>query len=254
MNRTTFLLAALPALACAQADLYGSGGLNYVPGASLADPVGTTLGFASGTGSDPLRMSSVATSWLGGRLEVSLSNTAWLVHDDSTGWKPEQTSVLPVIPAAKFLLDADSSGTQAWGLAAGFSMPYGAYGAGEWRLHVPWISPTVVAGLGTPVRTAYVFGGFRLDLCDGQSRRLPVSLTADGAMAGSTTTLGRAEEGFASLGVETRIGRNLAVDVTYRRDAEYRAPAGNQDTKGTSLLRLVWNFDGAKTAPNREVR
>jgi len=248
------ILIGLSGLASAQANLYGAGGLNYVPGASLANPTGYSVSFASGLSSDPLRMSSVSNSWLDGRLEVSLSNTAWLVHDDSTGWKPKQAALAPVIPSAKFVLDRDSSGRQAWGLAVGLGLPYGAWGAAEWRLHLPVVSPTVVAGLGTPVRTAYAFGGLRLDLCDLEARRLPVSLTLDGAMAGSTTTLGRAEESFVALGVSTRIGRNLSVQAIHRRDGRYEAGPDRQNVDGTSLLQLTWNFDGVKAPATREVR
>ncbi|MEN9355400.1 MAG: hypothetical protein RL318_2725 [Fibrobacterota bacterium] len=255
MNRQLLLfVCGLGAVAAAQTNLYGAGGLNYVPGAMPANSSGFGVSFASGVSSDPLRMSAVSSTWLDGRLEVSLSNTAWLVHDDSTGWNPKQTSLAPVVPGLKLVLDGDSSGKQAWGLAVGFGMPYGVWGAAEWRLHLPVLSPTVVAGLGTPVRTAYAFGGLRLDLCDLDARRLPVSLTLDGAMAGSTTTLGRAEESFVSVGVATRIGRNLAVQVTHRRDARYEAPSNRQNTGGTSLLQLVWNFQGTKVPTDREVR
>ena len=74
----------------------------------------------------PLRMPPAPSPWPDARLEVSLSNTAWLVHDDSTGWKPLQTLAVPVIPSAKVILDGDSSGRQAWGLAAGLGLPWGS--------------------------------------------------------------------------------------------------------------------------------
>lgn len=245
-------LSALPA--AAQTTVFGTGGLNYVPGAHTASREGFALSLASDVTKDPLRMTSVTSSWLDGRLEVSLSNTAWLVHDDSTGWKPLQTLAVPVIPSAKVILDGDSSGRQAWGLAAGLGLPWGLWGAAEWRLHLPLVSPTVVAGLGTPVRTVYAFGGVRLDLCDLQGRALPVSLVADGAMAGSTSVLGRSEEAFGSVGVDTRIGRNLVVQVTHRRDVRYRVADSRQNTRGTSLLQLTWNFAGVKAPVSREAR
>lgn len=249
MNTTILwaLATAMPALA--QTSFYGTGGMNFVPGASVGSSMRYGGTFSSTLQEDPLRNITLAGNWFDGRLEVALGSTAWLVKSDSVGWKPAQLP-LPLVPSVKYVLDRDSVGRQSWSIATGFSLPYGAYGAVEWRLASPLVSPTAVVGLATPVRTAYAFAGLRLDLCDADGRSSPVSLMADGALAGSTTTLGSAEESFWSLGVATRLGRNLSVQAVHRRDAGYAADAQHQNKQGRSLLRLVWNFDGAKVPSN----
>jgi hypothetical protein len=241
------LTAAMPALA--QTSFYGTGGMNFVPGASVGSTMKYGGTFSSTLQEDPLRNITLSGNWLDRRLEVSLGGNAWLVKSDSVGWNPAQLPV-PLVPSVKYVLDRDSLGRQSWAIAAGFSLPYGAYGAMEWRLGAPLVSPTAEVGLATPVRTVYAFAGLRLDLCDLEGRRTPVSLMADGALAGSTTTLGSAEESFWSLGVATQLGQNLSVQAVHRRDAGYAADAQHQNRQGRSMLRLVWNFDGAKMLSN----
>jgi hypothetical protein len=230
-------------LAAAQTTVYGVGGLNFVPG-GLSEEGGRFGGTLGGTTQDsPLWEVSLHGKFLDDRLEVSVSNLWRLVASDSSGWKPGKTSVFPVVPSARWILDQEVRGIQTWGYSAGFSMPYGAFASAGWRLRLPWLSPEIDMGLGTPLRTVSVFGGLALDVCDGSARVLPLRLSADASLSGATQTLGRPDEAFWSVGVSTRLGRNLTFEVVHRRDRTYTAPAPDRRPDGVSFLRLSWSID-----------
>ena len=152
------------------------------------------------------------------------------------------TTYAPVVPSVKWVLDREDHGRQSWGYSVGLSMPLGAWAAAGWRIRLPLASPEIHAGLGTPLNSIQGFGGVALDLCDLDGAVLPVRLTLDGAVAGSTGTLGSAEESYWSVGVSTQLGRNLTFQVLHRRDRAYGLVADGRRPDGTSFLRILWNF------------
>jgi len=232
-------------LAAAQTTVYGVGGLNFVPG-GLSDESGALGGTLGGTTQkSPLWEVSIHGRFLDNRLEISGSNLWRLVASDSSGWKPGKVSVAPIIPSLRWTLDQEVRGIQTWGYSVGVSMPYGAFAAAGWRLKLPWLSPEVDLGLGTPLRTVSAFGGAALDLCDGSGERLPLRLSADASISGATQTLGRPDEGFWSVGISTRLGRNLTFEVVHRRDRTYTATDPDRRPDGVSFLRLLWSIDPA---------
>jgi len=249
MKLLTAILAASAATVFAETTLYGATGLQFVPTGEIAESQGLGLSVAGSLDSDPSSHVALRSTWLDNRLEVALSNTWTLVASDSNGFRARTTGVLPVVPSLKYVLDHNGNDWQDWSYAVGVSMPYGAYGAVTWRLKTPVVSPSITAGMGTPVKTFHVFGGAQLDLCDLDGNRLPVSVILDAAYGGSTKTIGESAEAFWALGVSTRIGRNLTFRVFHRRDRSYAAGADRQNTEGTSYLQLAWNFDGVKSAP-----
>jgi len=248
MKHLIAILAASAAATFAETTLYGATGLQFVPTGEIAESQAMGLSVAGSLDSDPSSHVALRTSWLDNRLEVALSNTWTLVASDSNGFRARNTGAFPVVPSLKYVLDHNGNDWQDWSYAVGLSMPYGVYGAVTWRLKIPVLSPSLTAGMGTPVKTFHVFGGAQLDLCDLDGNRLPVSVISDAAYGGSTKTIGESAEAFWSLGVSTHIGRNLTFRVFHRRDRGYAAPEDRQNTKGTSYLQLAWNFDGVKTA------
>lgn len=250
MNTTIRFLLAIASGAIAQNTVYGPTGLNFAPSA-FASEGGRWSGSVGGTTDDaPLFVSSVQGRFLDDRLEVGLSSTVWLVEGDSMGWKP-MTTYAPVVPSAKLVLDRETRGRQSWGYSIGISMPLGAWAAAGWRLRLPIASPEIHVGLGTPLNSIQGFGGLALDLCDLEGRALPVRLTVDGGVAGSTGTLGSAEEGYWSVGVSTRLGRNLTFQALHRRDRAYAASDDGNRPDGTSFLRILWNFGSASSEVSR---
>ena len=234
------LIVAASAGFC-QSTVYGPSGLNFTPSAFAGDG-GRWSGSVGGTTDDsPLFLASIQGRFLDDRLEVSASNAWRMVEGDSVGWNPG-TVVAPVIPSAKWILDREDRGRQSWGYSAGLSMPLGAWVAAGWRLRLPIASPEFDAGLGTPLNSIQAFGGMAVDLCDLEGTVLPVRLTADGALSGSTGALGRTEEAYWSVGVTTHLGRNLSFQVVHRRDRTYNSPAEGNRAEGVSLLRVLWNF------------
>lgn len=249
MKTINAILAMTAAAAVAETTIYGATGLQFVPTGGIAETQGMGMSVAGSLDSDPSTHVALRSAWLDNRLEVALSNTWTLVASDSNGFRARNTGVFPVVPSLKYVLDHNGNDWQDWSYAIGLSMPYGAYGAVTWRLNLPVLSPSLTAGMGTPVKTFHVFGGAQLDLCDLDRKRLPVSILADAAYGGSTKTIGESAEAFWSLGVSTRIGRNLTFRTFHRRDRGYAAPANRQNRDGTSYLQLAWNFDGVKSAP-----
>lgn len=250
MKRLLTMLSFAVVAANAETSVYGATGLQFVPSGDIAED--RRFGFSMGGSleDDPSRHASLRGSWLDDRLEVALSNTWMFVESDSNGFRPRTSSVFPLVPSVKYVLDHDRSLRQSWSYAVGFSMPYGVYGAVTWRLGLPVLSPSLTAGMGTPIKTFHAFGGAKLDLCDLDGNRLGVSLLSDAAYGGSTRTLGESSEAFWSLGVATDIGRNMTFRVFHRRDRDYAAGADRQNREGRSYLQLSWNFDGVKLAPN----
>jgi len=241
-NRILSAVALAAAAASAQTTVYGPSGLNFVPSA-FASGDGRWSGAAGGsTDESPLGFVAVQGDFLDGRLEAGLSNAWRLVEGDSVGWNPGLLPV-PIVPSVKWIIDREDRGRQSWGYAAGVSMPLGAWAAAGWRIRLPLASPQVHAGLGTPLNSIQAFGGLAVDLCDLEGATLPVTLTLDGALAGSTGTLGQAEESYWSAGVTTRLGRNLSFQAVHRRDRRYdtQSEDGNRGG-GVSLLRVLWNF------------
>lgn len=232
----------------AETTIYGATGLQFVPTGELAEARATGIGVGASMDDDPGWHSSLRTTWMDGRLELALANTWSMVESDSNGFSPSNLPV-PIVPSLKYVLDHDNTTWQAWSYAAGFAMPYGAYGAVTWKLKLPLLSPSVTAGMGTPIKTFHAFGGIQVDLCDIDGNRLPLSILLDGSYAGSTKVLGESAEAFWSLGVSTDVGRNLTFQIFHRRDRHYEAPADKQNT-GRSFLQLSWNFDGVKSVPN----
>jgi hypothetical protein len=250
MKTTSSILLALSAVAFAQNTIYGPTGLNFVPSA-FASEGGRWSGSLGGTtDDDPLWVSSLQGRFLEDRLEIGLSSTAWLVEGDSMGWKPRTTEV-PLVPSARWILDRENRGIQSWGYAVGVSMPLGAWAAAGWRIRLPVVSPELHAGFGTPLNSIQGFGGVAVDLCDLEGNPLPLRLTLDGAISGSTGTLGSTEEAYWSAGVSTRLGRNLTFQTIHRRDRSYAAPDKGRRPGGTSFLRILWNFG---SATNNEVQ
>jgi len=241
MKTTSTILLALAGLGFAQNTVYGPSGLNFVPSA-FASEGGVWSGAIGGTTDDsPLFTGSVQRRLLDDRLELGLSNAWRMVDGDSMGWHPG-TYPVPVVPSARWILDREDRGRQSWGYAVGFSMPLGAWAVAGWRLRLPVASPQVHLGLGTPLNSIQAFGGMAVDLCDLEGNVLPVKLVADGALAGSTGTLGRTEEAYWSAGVATQLGRNLSFQVLHRRDRRYDAPPDRNRDGGVSFLRVLWNF------------
>lgn len=241
MNKIIGMVLGCAAGAFAQSSIYGPSGLDFVPSA-FASEGGRWSGSIGGTtDEDPLWISSVQGRFLDDRLEVGLASTLWLVEGDSMGWNPK-TTLAPIVPSAKWVLDREDRGRQSWGYSVGLSMPLGAWAAVGWKLRLPVLSPELHAGLGTPLNTIQAFGGVALELCDLEGNALPVKLMADGALAGSTGTLGRAEEAYWSVGVSTALGRNVSFQVVHRRDRMYDAPEDGNRPGGVSMLRVLWNF------------
>jgi len=237
------LMLLLAGCAACQTTVYGTGGLNFVPG-GLSRPGGDWGGsIGATTEKSPLQEASLNGRFLDDRLEVTLSNLYHLVESDSGGWNPGRLGPIPFIPSARWILDREDRGRQTWGYSAGFSMPYGAFAAAGWTAHLPWISPEIDLGLGTQLRTVSAFGGAALDICDGDGRILPLRLTADASASGATETLGSSDEAFFSVGVSTRLGRNLTFQVLHRWDRHYTAPVENNREGGVSFLRLLWTID-----------
>ena len=230
-------------LAAAQTTVYGVGGLNFVPGGlfSAGGDVGGSLGGT--TEKSPLWQVSLYGRFFDQRLEVSGSNLWRLVESDSVGWNPGTVSVVPIVPSLRWILDQETRGVHTWGYAAGFSMPYGAFASAGWKGRLPWLSPEADLGLGTRLSTISAFGGVALDVCDGSGEVLPLRLTADVSISGATQTLGRPDEAFWSLGVSTRLGRNLTFEVVHRRDRTYASPPENRRDGGVSFLRILWSID-----------
>lgn len=250
-NQILSVVALAATLASAQTTVYGPSGLNFVPSA-FASGEGRWSGSAGGsTDQSPLGLIALQGDFLEGRLELGLANAWRLVEGDSVGWNPGLFP-MPIVPSAKWIIDREERGRQSWGYAAGFSMPLGAWAAAGWRLRLPLASPQIHAGLGTPLNSIQAFGGLALELCDLEGRTLPVTLAVDGALAGSTGTLGQAEEAYWSAGVTTRLGRNLSFQAVHRRDRHYQTTSddGNRDG-GISLLRVLWNFGGNAQGASR---
>lgn len=248
MKRILPILVASALAANAEITVYGVTGLQFVPTGDIAEDCRFGGALTATMDNDPSWHTALRGSWLDQRLELALSNTWALVESDSSGFRAKTTQGVPVIPSLKYVLDHDQTDWQSWSYAVGFSMPYGAYGAVTWRLKLPVLSPSVTAGMGTPIKTFHAFGGLRLDLCDLDRNRLPVALLADASYGGSTRTLGESAEAFWSLGVSTDVGRNLTFRVFHRQDRHYDAPSDHQNA-GTSYLQLAWNFDGVKVVP-----
>ncbi len=248
MKHIFSILAACALAAHAEITVYGVTGLQYVPTGDIAEEHRFGGALTATMDNDPSWHTALRSAWLDQRLEIALSNTWALVESDSVGFGAKTTSSFPVVPSLKFVLDHDQTTWQAWSYAVGFSMPYGAYGAVTWRLKLPVLSPSVTVGMGTPIKTFHAFGGLKLDLCDLDRNRLPVSLIGDASYGGSTRTLGESAEAFWSLGVSTDVGRNLTFRVFHRVDRHYDAPFDHQNS-GTSYLQLAWNFDGVKVVP-----
>lgn len=251
-NRMKRLLATVFVMvvaANAETSVYGATGLQFVPSGDVAEAQRFGFSLGGSMDGDPSWHTALRSTWLDDRLEVALSNTWAFVENDSNGFCARTASVFPIVPSLKYVLDHDETRWQAWSYAVGFSMPYGAYGAVTWRLKLPVLSPSLTAGMGTPIKTYHVFGGAKLDLCDLDGNRLPVAILSDAAYGGSTRTLGESAEAFWSLGVSTDIGRNLTFRVFHRRDRGYAAPDARQNRGGKSYLQLSWNFDGVKIAP-----
>ena len=251
MKTTIILTALLAGLSSAQTTFYGVGGIDFVPG-GLSRPGGDWGGSVGATTErSPLQEASVYTKFFDSRLEVSVSNVYRLVESDSAGWNPGRLGPIPFIPSARWILDQEDRGVQTWGFAAGISMPYGAFAAAGWRARLPLLSPEVDLGLGTQLRTISAFGGGALDVCDLEGNVLPLRLTADASISGATQTLGNADEAFFSVGVSTRLGRNLTFEVLHRRDRRYSAPDDRRRDDGVSFLRILWTLDPTPKAGDR---
>lgn len=241
MKTTTTWLAALAGIASAQSTIYGPSGLNFAPSAFASEGGRWSGSLGGSTEESPFPVTTAQGRFLGGRLEAGLASTVRLVEGDTAAWEPT-TTYMPLVPSAKWILDREDRGRQSWGYAAGLSMPLGAWVAAGWRLRLPLLSPEAQVGLGTPLNSIQGFGGIAVDLCDLQGRALPIRLTLDGAVSGSTGTLGSVEEAYWSAGVTTKIGRNLAFQTLYRRDRAYDDSDGDAGERGTSFLRILWNF------------
>lgn len=250
MKKTIWILLAASASAFSQNSVYGPTGLNFVPSAFASEGGRWSASLGGTTDDDPLWISTVQGRFFDDRLEVSLASTAWLVEGDSMGWHP-LTTYAPIVPSAKWVLDREDRGRQSWGYSVGLSMPLGAWAAAGWRIRLPIASPEIHVGFGTPLNSIQGFGGVAIDLCGLDGTVLPVRLTVDGAMVGSTGTLGRAEEAYWSAGVSTRLGRNLTFQVLHRRDRAYDSPVDGKRPDGTSFLRILWNFGSASEGASR---
>lgn len=251
MKNSVLTALILAGVASAQTTFYGLGGVDFVPG-GLSRTGGDWGGSVGATTErSPLQEASLYGKFLDDRLEVSVSNIYRLVESDSAGWNPGRLGPVPFIPSIRWILDQEDRGAQTWGFAAGLSMPYGAFASAGWRARLPLLSPEIDLGLGTQLRTISAFAGAALDVCDLDGAPLPLRLTSDASISGATQTLGNADEAFFSVGVSTRLGRNLTFEVLHRRDRRYSAPDDRRRDDGVSFLRILWTLDPTPKAGDR---